>query len=69
MKSVLILLTVALVSVVIAAPPARSQDVDFAKDLAEEGVSNEAKIEFIKVLHDPTKKSSYAEAELLSRLS
>jgi outer membrane protein assembly factor BamD (BamD/ComL family) len=33
-----------------------------AKDLAEEGVTNEAKIEFVRVLHDPLKKTSYAEA-------
>jgi hypothetical protein len=41
----------------------RGSDPDLAKDLAEEGVVNEAKIELIKVLHDPSKKSSYDLAE------
>lgn len=39
------------------------QNPELAKDYADEGVSNEAKIEFIKVLHDPTKRSSYDVAE------
>ncbi len=39
------------------------QNPELAKDLAEEGVVNEAKIEFIKVLHDSSKKSSYSTAE------
>jgi tetratricopeptide (TPR) repeat protein len=42
--------------------PAYGQNPDLAKDLAEEGVTNEAKIEFIRVLHDPSKKAAYAEA-------
>ncbi len=63
MKSLLRRIAVAMASVVIAAPLVRSQNPDLAKDLAEEGVTNEAKIEFVKVLHDPTKKSSYAEAQ------
>jgi tetratricopeptide (TPR) repeat protein len=41
----------------------RSQNPELAKDLAEEGIVNEAKIEFIKVLRDPSKKSSYDTAE------
>jgi len=44
-------------------PVAYCQNAELAKDLAEEGVSNEAKVEFIKVLHDPAKKSSYDLAE------
>jgi outer membrane protein assembly factor BamD (BamD/ComL family) len=44
-------------------PYAKGQNVDLAKDLAEEGVTNEAKIEFLKVLHDPTKQASYDEAQ------
>jgi tetratricopeptide (TPR) repeat protein len=44
-------------------PCANSQNVDLAKDLAEEGVTNEAKIEFLKVLHDPAKKASYDVAQ------
>ena len=44
-------------------PYGKSQNVDLAKDLAEEGVTNEAKIEFVKVLHDPTKKASFDVAE------
>lgn len=52
----------ATVFLLIAVRPARSQDVDLARDLAEEGVSNEAKIEFVKVLHDPAKRADYAEA-------
>src|ERR1022692_2037686 len=63
MKSVFRHVAVVLASVVIAAPLVRSQNPDLAKDLAEEGVTNEAKIEFVKVLHDPAKKASYAEAQ------
>jgi outer membrane protein assembly factor BamD (BamD/ComL family) len=39
------------------------QNAELAKDLAEEGIVSEAKMEFIKVLHDPAKKSSYDVAE------
>jgi hypothetical protein len=42
---------------------ARCQNPDLAKDFAEEGLTTDAKLEFIKVLHDPTKKSSYDMAE------
>src|SRR4051812_13851654 len=63
MKSVSRYFALAVVCVVIAVPLASSQNPDLAKDLAEEGVTNEAKIEFVKVLHDPTKKASYAEAQ------
>lgn len=63
MKAALRRVGIAIASVSICVPMACSQNPDLAKDLAEEGVSNEAKIEFIKVLHDPTKKTSYAEAQ------
>jgi TolA-binding protein len=43
--------------------PSYCQNPDLAKDFAEEGISDQAKIEFLKVLHDPTKKSSYDSAE------
>src|SRR5208283_12971 len=55
-------IAVAVASLVIAVPSVQSQNPDLAKDLAEEGVSNEAKIEFVRILHDPTKKAAYAEA-------
>ena len=42
MKSVFRHVAVVLASVVIAAPLVRSQNPDLAKDLAEEGVTNEA---------------------------
>jgi len=44
-------------------PVSYGQNPELAKDLAEEGVSEQAKLEFIKVLHDPAKKSSYDVAE------
>lgn len=44
-------------------PASYGQNPELAKDLAEEGVSDQAKLEFIKVLHDPAKKSSYDVAE------
>jgi len=53
---------IAAASLIITVPSAYSQNPDVAKDLAEEGVSNEAKIEFVRVLHDPSKKVAYAEA-------
>jgi outer membrane protein assembly factor BamD (BamD/ComL family) len=46
----------------LSVPPAHSQNPELAKDLAEEGVTNEAKIEFVRVLHDSSKKAAYAEA-------
>ena len=40
-----------------------AQNPELAKDFADEGISDQAKIEFIKVLHDPNRKSSYDLAE------
>jgi outer membrane protein assembly factor BamD (BamD/ComL family) len=63
MKSMLgTLLIVATLSAV-RAPSALCQNPELARDLAEEGVYTEAKIEFIKVLHDPSQKPSYDVAE------
>src|ERR1019366_823764 len=42
---------------------AYGQNPELARDYAEEGIVGEAKIEFIKVLHDPSKKASYDMAE------
>ncbi|MGD1103805.1 MAG: hypothetical protein ABSA59_17285 [Terriglobia bacterium] len=63
MKSVLGTLLIAATLSVLRAPSALCQNPELAKDLAEEGVDTEAKIEFIKVLHDPSKKASYDVAE------
>src|SRR6266566_7676728 len=53
MKSLLALVLV-VVCTLLFGPVAYCQNPELAKDLAEEGVSNEAKVEFIKVLHDST---------------
>jgi outer membrane protein assembly factor BamD (BamD/ComL family) len=63
MHSLFTKIAVAAASLVfIVVPSVHSQNPELAKDLAEEGVTNEAKIKFVRVLHDASKKAAYPEA-------